>query len=127
MLGDTHLFRRLLAPSAIVLLTILAILMTATSGVRAQGSRSFVWDKYDVTIQVEEGGSLLVTERFDVAFSGEPAFTYGYADIPLDRMEALDVISVAEVTDAGTETFQEVPIAEYGRKPEHYYVIGGHI
>jgi hypothetical protein len=109
--------------SIAALLFALVLAVAATTVGSAQSSRSFEWNRYDVTIQVEEGGSLLVTERFEAAFSGSPAFTYGYADIPTGRTEGIDVVSLVEVTMDGSVEYEKVDAAGFSRQAGTYSVI----
>ena len=119
-------FRKNLYLSLSSLVFVLLVVLGIAHSAGAQDSRSFVWNQYDVTIQVEEGGSLLITERFEAAFSGTPAFTYGYADIPTDRMEDIDLISIVAETEDGPVTLQEAVAGEYSRNtPWQYYTYGG--
>ena len=55
---------------------------------------SFSLHSADVAVDVQEDGSLGVSERIEVAFSGN--FTFGYRDIPLRDGETLINPSVAE-------------------------------
>ncbi len=73
----------------------------------AQATRSFVWDRVDVTVALQEDSTLHVTERDRALFSGGP-FRTGYRDIPLTRMERIDHVRVASVTEAGREPFSFV-------------------
>jgi len=115
--------RQVFAYSLITLMTIAASLGSGGSaGVQAQATRGFVWEQYDVTIQVEYGGALLVTERFDVAFSGSQTFTYGYADIPTGRTEGIDVIEMVEETPGGAGQMRLVGSTEFSRQPGTYTV-----
>src|SRR5215203_1766834 len=57
-------------------------------GVSAQESKSVVWNRYDVTLDVNPDGTIHVTERQDIDFQGGP-FSGGFADIPLGRIDGL--------------------------------------
>ena len=52
----------------------------------------------DVAVDVQRDGSLGVSERLEVGFSGD--FTFGYRDIPLRDGETLVFPSVAEAGNA---------------------------
>lgn len=51
------------------------------------------WDSYDVRIEVRSDGTMHVTERQLVRFDG--SFSHGFADIPLNRVEDIENVSVA--------------------------------
>jgi len=55
---------------------------------------SFSLLQADVAVDVQQDGSLGVSERLEVAFSGD--FHFGYRDIPLREGESLVEPSVAE-------------------------------
>jgi hypothetical protein len=84
-------------------LVLLAVLMVATTvagcplPATAQNSRSFVWDRVDVTVALQEDGTLHVIERDRAIFSGGP-FRRGFRDIPLARIERIDHIGVASMS-----------------------------
>jgi hypothetical protein len=96
---------------------LLLLLVAIGSRADAQGDRSIVWQRYDVTIEVRDDGSFRVTERMEVEFSGSPPFTYGYADIPLGRVEAFENLAVSEETATGSRAFQQVEVIEFARSP----------
>lgn len=57
-------------------------------------AKSFTIRSADVTIQVEEDGSLLVTERLTFDFDG--SFTGAYRDIPLSGDETFELVSIGD-------------------------------
>ena len=84
-----------LAPrrSSFVVLT-LAALLVALALPGAARADSFDLDSADVAVDVQQDGSLGVSEGLQVSFSGD--FHFGYRDIPLRRGETLVNPSVAE-------------------------------
>jgi uncharacterized membrane protein YgcG len=56
-------------------------------------STNLAWDTYNVTLDVREDGSIHVTEYQEIAFSG--LFSAGFAEIPMERIESIDNISIA--------------------------------
>lgn len=60
------------------------------SGARSSG---ITWETYDVTIDVREDGSIHVTEYQEVEFDG--TYTAGFAEIPMDRIESIDNVTVS--------------------------------
>lgn len=59
------------------------LLITAWLVAPAAAAKSYSADRYDVIWDVQEGGSLLITETVVFRFEGGP-FTYVYRDLPLD-------------------------------------------
>ncbi|HKG26724.1 MAG TPA: DUF2207 domain-containing protein, partial [Thermomicrobiales bacterium] len=102
-----------------LLLISFVLLGAPPGGGAAQSDRSAGWDRYDVTIEVRDDGSFRITERMVVAFSGGP-FTFGYADIPLGRVEAIENVAVAEETEAGQTPFRQVATADSSKEPGTY-------
>ena len=78
---------RLLVASALVALGALALPAAAAA-------YDFSLLQADVAVDVQDDGSLGVSERIEVAFSGD--FHFGYRDIPLRPGESLANPSVAE-------------------------------
>src|SRR5262249_50296624 len=72
----------------------------------AQFAKSAVWDRYDVTIDLNQDGSYHVVERQVVDFQGGP-FTSGFAEIPMGRIDAIQNVVVKEATPQGAVTYQE--------------------
>jgi hypothetical protein len=126
--GDSHMtttskLRRVFA-YAVIAFALIAVTVAAAGPVagQQQATRAFVWKQYDVTIRVENDSALLVTERFEAEFSGTPAFTYGYADIPTGRTEGINVIEMVEETPGGAGQLRLVGPAEFSRQPGTYTV-----
>src|SRR4051794_36928630 len=102
-----------------VLLLIAVLTMVAAGASRpllatGQTARSFVWDRVDVTVALQEDSTLHVTERDRAIFSGGP-FRSGFRDIPLARSESIDHVRVASVTEAGREPFSFVWSASFSK------------
>ena len=108
----------------IAMLTFSALLVGLLSvrpgSVDAQAAGTVTWNQYNVTIQVQGDGSFNVSERMEVAFSGEHEFTFGYADIPLDRVEGISNVRISEESGTETVSFREVE-QTFGHPPEGTY------
>ncbi len=81
---------------------ILALVFLAGVGAAPQPQKSAAYERYDVEIQVQADGSLLVAETYQMRFEGE--FQSGFAEIPLDRADDIVEVLVREggqVYDAG--------------------------
>ncbi|MCC6792967.1 MAG: hypothetical protein IT336_14865, partial [Thermomicrobiales bacterium] len=112
--------RRLI--SVFLLLCAIAVGLLPRAHTFAQETHTASWSRYDVTIELERSGALLITERFDVAFSGLPAFTYGFADILTDRIDQLEVVSVSEDRPEGRQEFRQVSTGDFNRTPGTFVV-----
>jgi len=86
--------RTLIVPLIVVVLTML-LAATFPPLARDAAARSLYWERYDVTLDVHEDGTLTVTEDQVIAFVGG-SFSEGYAVIPLSRVEDLRNIQVLE-------------------------------
>ena len=78
---------------ALMAMVIFALTGLTPSLLRAQDADAVVWDRYDVTIEVQEDGSMHVTEYQEISFNGR--FSEGFANIPLSRIEELTNVEVA--------------------------------
>ena len=87
-----------------VLVTVL-ILAGALPGsverAHAQDDRSFVWDRYDVAIDVQSDGTMHITEYQVITFDGR--FRAGTASIPLSNVEDIDNVTVSVANSEGEE------------------------
>ena len=70
----------------------------------AREAKWVVWDRYDVTLDVQTDGTYHVTERQEIDFQGGP-FSGGFADIPLGRIDAVRGLIVSEETANGIEAY----------------------
>ena len=98
----------------VILLIVPGALVAAVEQVDAQSSVE--WDTYDVSIQVRSDGSLHVVEEQLVSFGG--AFSTGFADIPLNRIEEISNLSVVIGNSAeSAEPAEFVPPGQYDANP----------
>jgi uncharacterized membrane protein YgcG len=74
-----------------VLLAILALLSLAAA---PQPQRSVAYERYDVDIDIQPDGSLLVAETYQLRFEGE--FRTGFAEIPLKYVSDIVDVQVRE-------------------------------
>lgn len=86
---NNRTLRLLLLP---ILLLSLSFLLTRSA--HAQ-SKTFYWESYDVDVRLNQDGTLDVIERQTLVFSGG-TFSFGYATIPYNRLDAINNISVTE-------------------------------
>lgn len=77
----------------VVLLVLAGVLATALPA----AANDVTWQRYDVTVEIREDGTVHVTESIDVRFGG--AFSKGKRSIPMDRIEGIDNVSVAAAAE----------------------------
>ncbi len=76
----------------IALLAVVAVLaLGAVAPVGAQSS-PVTWEQFDFTYDIQQDGTVHVTENQLLRFDG--SFTYATAEIPLDRVESIENVSV---------------------------------
>jgi len=98
-----------------MLALVLAVsLLTMVAPAQAQ-SKTLVWERYDVFLNVLPNGDLRVTERQTINFTSG-VFTFGFAIIPLEKMESITDISISEPNGP---VYTEVG---YGIDPRSFYV-----
>ncbi len=98
---------------ALLLVFLIALLMPVAA-VDAQ-SKTLYWRRWDSNIVVQQNGDLAITEEHEVAFtSGQ--FRFGVLIIPMDYLDSIDNVSVAERDPRGSgewirfqNTFSEQP------------------
>ncbi len=75
-------------------LSLLLLLMVIVPAGGAQGSRSVIWQRWDVDVTINRDGSFHVIETHVIQFIGE--FRFGYRAIPLARTEGITLTRVTE-------------------------------
>lgn len=75
-------------------------LVPSPSPILAQSSKAVSWDRFDVTVDVQLNGVYKVAEEQAIAFRGGP-FRGGTASIPLERIDAIDNVAVAQQDASG--------------------------
>jgi hypothetical protein len=98
----------------LILLILATVLLVIALPASAQ-SKTLVWDRYDVFLNIQPNGDLRVTERQAINFGNGP-FTYGYAIIPLDKTGPITNIAVS---DADGHTYQQT---DYSIEPYTFWV-----
>ncbi len=89
-------------------LTLILVLLCSFAGSTwAQDSEEFVWQRYDVDLNLQQDGSIQVTETQEVRFlSGQRR--NGGRSIPLDKIDEVNEVRVFEV---GPDGDQELRVA----------------
>lgn len=95
---------------SLLILLILAVIFAGTLPASAQ-SKTLVWKRYDVLLNILPNGDLRVTERQRIDFTSG-TFSFGFAVIPLDKIERIVDVHVSEpgvrsyqATDYSVEPF----------------------
>lgn len=78
----------------VVVVALLAAILGPPLAPQAEAAKSYRASRYDVTVAVEPGGSLLITERLQFAF-GDDTFTYVYRGLSDRHTDGLQVIAVS--------------------------------
>ncbi len=94
--------------AALLLILISSLLLTSRASAQ---TKTFFWERFDVEVQVQENGDLLVTERQVLNFSGAP-FTFGYRNIPTGsngNNDGIEDVSVREGDTVYQESFSSQP------------------
>jgi uncharacterized membrane protein YgcG len=93
---------------------LLALLVALVSWGAAQAQdKSLYWQRYDVNITVQPNSDVLVEEIQQIQFtSGD--FHFGYRAIPLDRVDQITDVSVAEVINGSERPYASGSTGEYG-------------
>jgi len=98
-----------------MLVVVLAASLLAMVAPAQAQSKTLVWERYDVFLNILPNGDVRVTERQTINFTSG-VFTFGFAIIPLDKMEAIADISISEPNGP---VYTQVG---YGIDPRSFYV-----
>jgi len=91
----------------------LVLLALFVSGTAWAQDKSLLWQRYDVNIQVLVNSDILVEEIQQIQFTSG-TFRFGFAAIPLDRVERITDVSVAELIDGQERRYKPNSSAPYG-------------
>ncbi|MCG3209363.1 MAG: hypothetical protein FOGNACKC_02987 [Anaerolineae bacterium] len=101
--------KRLYFPLLIVLLSLLLWPLAALAQ-----DKTLVWNRYDVNITAQQNGDMQVEEIQEIQFTSG-TFRFGFAAIPLDRVERITDVSMAEIMpDGSLRQYAPNSTAEYG-------------
>lgn len=96
----------------LIWLLLAATLALVVGAVQAQ-DKSLLWKRYDVNLTVGLNSDILVEEIQEIQFlSG--VFRFGFAAIPLDRVEQITDVSVAEIINGQERRYKPHSSAPYG-------------
>jgi len=94
------------------LLLALTIILGSWGAVHAQ-DKSLYWQRYDVNINVQQNSDMLVEEIQQIAFTSG-TFRFGFAAIPLDRVERIADVQVSEIINGNERPYTPGSSDEYG-------------
>jgi len=97
------------------LILLLLLILTAIdpwNPAQAQDKTLF-WERYDVNLTVQRNSEILVEEIQQIEFTSG-TFRFGFAAIPLDRLERITDVSVAEVINDRERAYTPNSSSEYG-------------
>lgn len=98
---------------SVLLVTLLLAGFLAHRPALAQ-DKTLVWNRYDVNIAAQPNGDMQLEEIQEIQFTSG-TFRFGYAAIPLDRVERITNVQVAEIMpDGSMRDYQPNSTAEYG-------------
>lgn len=104
--ADVSIVHHLARPALLAVAALVALLAAGLpERGAAQSDRSVVWERYDVTLDLRQDGSLHVVERQTVRFRGGP-FSSAFAEIPLARIEEIRNVAVSEETRTGRVRYE---------------------
>jgi hypothetical protein len=93
------------------LLLLLLLLLVTQPGVAGAQSNQFHMERYDAEITVNTDGSYDVVETLEYSFDFG-SFKRGLREIPLDRLEAIEDVQVAETTGGAQDEYRETTFNE---------------
>jgi uncharacterized membrane protein YgcG len=102
--------RRLWLGLAVVLLVTLVGWGTA----QAQ-DKSLLWQRYDVNLTVQASSDILVEEIQQIQFTSG-TFRFGFASIPMGRLDRITDLSVSEIMDGRERPYTAGSSGQYGFK-----------
>jgi uncharacterized membrane protein YgcG len=94
------------------LLLAFVVILGSWGAAQAQ-DKSLYWQRYDVNITVQQNSDMLVEEIQQIAFTSG-TFRFGFAAIPLDRVERITDVEVSEIINGVERPYTPRSSNEYG-------------
>lgn len=94
------------------LLLALVVILGSWEAAQAQ-DKSLNWQRYDVNITVQSNSDILVEEIQQIEFTSG-TFRFGFAAIPMDRLERIEDVQVSEIIDGVERPYTPRTSNEYG-------------
>ncbi|MBI3287537.1 MAG: DUF2207 domain-containing protein, partial [Chloroflexi bacterium] len=102
------------------LIIVIAMLMLAVAA--AAQDRDLVWDRLDVELAVERDGDILISEDWQVTFSGGP-FRFGFHSIGTSRLESISDVRVwADGRELAASYSEEPGTFETSTEDENFFI-----
>ncbi len=100
------------------------LVMLGSGAVLAQdgGDTDVSWARFDVNIQVQADGSYHVEERQVVDF-GDRTYRTAFAELPLDRAEAIKAVEISENRDGRVIPYDRVAEAGFGPSRQESFTV----
>lgn len=89
------------------------VIVLAGWGVAQAQEKSLYWQRYDVNITVQQNSDMLVEEIQQIVFTSG-TFRFGFAAIPLDRVERISDVQVSEVINGVERPYTAGSSGQYG-------------
>ena len=94
------------------LFLILTLVLAGGDVAQAQ-EKTLYWQRYDVNLAVQPNSDILVEETQQIAFTSG-TFTFGFAAIPLDRVDDITDLQVSEIINGSERPYTPNSTAPYG-------------
>ena len=94
----------------------LGLLLLALAGsmdVTQAQEKTLYWQRYDVDLVVQPNSDILVQETQQIVFTGG-SFSFGFAAIPLDRVEQITDLQVSEIIGGSERPYTPNSDSDYG-------------
>jgi uncharacterized membrane protein YgcG len=88
------------------------LLLPGLNTVQAQ-EKTLYWQRYDVNLDVQTNSDILVEETQQIVLTSG-TFTFGFAAIPLDRVERITDLQVSEIINGSERPYTPNSTGEYG-------------
>jgi uncharacterized membrane protein len=88
---------------------------------QAGAERSVDWARFDVDINLLASGQLVVSETQEIDFTEGP-FSTGFRNIPLDRVENIENVTVAELINGQPQDYRLTSAIDSAGNPNTYAV-----
>lgn len=89
------------------------ILILPGMNVAQAQEKTLYWQRYDVNLTVQPNSDILVEETQQIVFTSG-AFTFGFAAIPLDRVERITDLQLSEIINGSERPYTPNSTGQYG-------------
>jgi hypothetical protein len=94
-------------------LTLILVVVVLGAGIAQAQDKSLLWQRYDVNLGVQLNSDLLVEETQQIQFTSG-TFRFGFAAIPLDRLDRIADLSVSEIINGQERPYAPNSSGQYG-------------